>query len=1356
MDIKSKYKLDRLFIGSYGTVLYIPRVDLLSQLSIDLHSLKSQANNSSKVDFSGYKIKTPVPPHPSEGMVNPRTTATFPIGTKTDPSTGESLVEVESTIEERSVRNQIIYTDIDYGTIYFIDKSGYLDTHNIGHVSQLSENTGMIVHTLDSKVNAPSSFRTVSGEEKKWDPSPLEQMFHVDSSDNSPEASARREKIKSISSVDLSRDGGIPLFMYSRNPDFRSWVDTELLKIEDKISRGVLPVHSRGGKTSQLSSNYANLVAAVLLSDKHAEYYKEQKAAEDESLSVDSDEAPEIPHISSDVQFLPHQAYALSFLKEKKAAMIDADPGAGKTLMMLSDVLDKLGRGLVRRPCIVMPNALLSQQKREMEEWTRGGVNFVVINTDTVRQMDPSAVSKRTGLPRKGVGDSLKGLNEIKKLLQSAPPNTIILTSYSWIRGGSEDQVETGSGTTFRRASWLTTWAGVDMLVLDESHNVRIGSSGKQSKKAQAIMQMSRLVPFKRCYTGTSAPSGPDDIFLQMNFLDPSVLGDRKSFLEKYALSQSSGKRKSGRVEEFKPGAIKQIRNRINKSAGLAIRRSAWLGQLPQLQVEYHQAKLTAPQKVVYERLMDRIIHEELLGDAAYGSVGLSLQRELRDANASNPVARAQLDSWQPPSSATVVEYDEGEDEMVEIRYDLQDENKKKALAAAQERIRRGLEKFEATDSEEEDFLPLLQKFIAVDKFLNNPQSDEYGQTFLFDDRDKVSPKVGVINDILDSHFSDPSNGKVIIFTQYKEVASHILDNMNMASSAVYYDSSQSKNLDKFKQDDNVKIIVAVEQSIREGQNLQMANRIIRVDLPWNPGDYEQTIARAYRLPPRDPDAARFSVVHVDLILTEGTAEVTKYMRMVSKMHKIRQLTSDFTAERSFPLVGMSLRNMQTKNTFEQMSVYQDVYSRIQEQEIEEAKKAPQIFGSESKELATGEEIEGSEQIETPYVSSDEDLSPWVIDPTRYATQLINPVFIYFNSAFWLALKFDPQMKRVLSGFSLTTNTRFFYKGFSTAAEAINILKSIQNHPQHPLRIVNAQEILPKIYGQAPVDPSFPGSTIDYGNLVKSAAAPPSDFRPTSPTYSKEVLGYQPSQEDRQISLALLQRAAHEAGGKKITPIHALAAAKIFGYLDLDADDLDISWLWKNSRHFAMIRAHKGILVQQLDGPNTSPSAPVDNEVTTEKEDSPIPGVTDTDLSGGVPIQLEVSVLGAISGSQVAQRPCFTISDASFTLDGLQERVLSVLKDHGFKSWDSSQTWLYMGQTRTEAASSIKKFAKRLYIWRYYLEDPDAFEQQIAKFGLSLDQIWPKKEVAAMRKVAAMCKEYPEYRRSILDAYSEE
>jgi len=1377
-NMKERFKPGNLYQGAYGSVVYVPQVDVLNQLSLNASTLNERLTETKEqkkrekedaidappeYDYSNLTIKVPVAPPPSDAMLNQRTKKTFPLGTKTDPDTGEELKQIDSVMQERTIRNQIIYSDPMHGLVYLVDKAGMIDSVQLGHLVELTENRNLILSVLDTKIPVKDHFKTPAGLRQTWQSGRLEEFFFINPKDNSHEANARRERLKSISNVDFERDGGIPLFMYAKNNDFREYVNSQIRELETKFKAGTASV-----KNDMLGEYYAQLITAVLFADKHSEYFKGLLADEDKAMSVDPADAPEVPHVKPDTRFLPHQSYALAFLKERKSAMVDADPGAGKTLMLLADILDKMNRGLVTRPCIVMPNALLSDQKAELEEWTQGTVNFIVINTQTVKQLDPEAQRLQRG-PRKGLpseGSKNAGLQALTKMIREAPKNTILMTSYEWLRGGQEDQVKMASGIRYRHPSWMVTRIGVDMLVLDESHAVRINASGKASGRAEAVLQMSSLVPYKRCYSGTITPGSPDDIFLQMSFLDPSVLGSRKQFLDKYALSVTRSKK----VEEFKPGAIKQIRELISRRAGVSIRRSAWLNELPDMQVSYHKATLTGPQRIVYERLLDRIIKEELLGELEPGTVGLELQREMRDKNADKPLARDRISKWQKPTSVALPEYDDQAGDFVEVDYDteedepaaggakfdLTDATKREAFKKAQARIANLWKRYEAIQGESEDapdvedFKPLLTKFIAIDKFLNYPPADEFGHHFLVEEQDRESPKIKVINNILARHFADPNSGKVIIFTHFKEVARHIAETIQMSSRAVYYEAGETKALTRFKRDPGVQILVAVEQSIQEGQNLQMANRIIRVDLPWNPGNYEQSIARAYRLPPKDPDAPRYSTVNVDLIFCEGTAELTKFARMVSKMHAVRQLISGYTSNARFRLVGMSLENMSSFNTFDAVSRHVDAFREIRDYEKEEARNAPKVFGTDTRSLATGGEMEGSEKIETPYVESDLNRGPWTVKPSKMKKGVINPKLVFFNGGYWLTMEYVDGMKFILEGFEKMETEGMLARMFRNPKEAFEILALLRDKGVH---VVNQQELHAKIMGKVPIDPAFPQSKIDYQKLVRTARVVTAmeevpNFRPGDAT-SKQILAYNPSQENLQVARELLVRAARDLfNDKDVADVHVLAAAKVIGLFNLNPQTIDLKNFYRQTKRFTIFSQNKKILQDQLSSSVESPAAPESVADQQTEEGSEIPGLDVAPSPAGIPIQLDVAIIGRIRSGKLITSPSFLIQDTSaFLAPGLMDQAVALLNSVGFQKKDSSLRWLFLGENRAQAKSKLEDFSRLVYVW-YTIGNPDEYIGMLRDVGFTdaeIERVFPKEEITAMVRMAQLLRKYPEY-----------
>ena len=73
------------------------------------------------------------------------------------------------------------------------------------------------------------------------------------------------------------------------------------------------------------------------------------------------------------------------------------------------------------------------------------------------------------------------------------------------------------------------------------------------------------------------------------------------------------------------------------------------------------------------------------------------------------------------------------------------------------------------------------------------------------------------------------------------------------------------------------------------GLNLQAANTVINVDLPWNPAVLEQRIARAHRMGQREP-------VHVYVLVTEETLE-ENLLGVLSSKHDLALAALDFQSD---------------------------------------------------------------------------------------------------------------------------------------------------------------------------------------------------------------------------------------------------------------------------------------------------------------------------------------------------------------------------------------------------------------------------------------------------------------------------
>jgi len=89
----------------------------------------------------------------------------------------------------------------------------------------------------------------------------------------------------------------------------------------------------------------------------------------------------------------------------------------------------------------------------------------------------------------------------------------------------------------------------------------------------------------------------------------------------------------------------------------------------------------------------------------------------------------------------------------------------------------------------------------------------------------------------------------------------------------------------EFQEDPGCRVFLTTNAG-STGLNLQAANTVINVDLPWNPAILEQRIARAHRMGQARP-------VQVYLLVTEGTIEES-LLNTLSAKHELARAALDF------------------------------------------------------------------------------------------------------------------------------------------------------------------------------------------------------------------------------------------------------------------------------------------------------------------------------------------------------------------------------------------------------------------------------------------------------------------------------
>jgi superfamily II DNA/RNA helicase len=126
------------------------------------------------------------------------------------------------------------------------------------------------------------------------------------------------------------------------------------------------------------------------------------------------------------------------------------------------------------------------------------------------------------------------------------------------------------------------------------------------------------------------------------------------------------------------------------------------------------------------------------------------------------------------------------------------------------------------------------------------------------------------LSDLLEGLIADPTR-KIVMFSEWRRMLDRIerrLDALGCQHVRLDGQVPQKKRpeiVSRFQEDPDCRVILMTNAG-STGLNLQSANTVINVDLPWNPAVLEQRIARAHRMGQKNP-------VHVYNLVTVETIE---------------------------------------------------------------------------------------------------------------------------------------------------------------------------------------------------------------------------------------------------------------------------------------------------------------------------------------------------------------------------------------------------------------------------------------------------------------------------------------------------
>lgn len=124
--------------------------------------------------------------------------------------------------------------------------------------------------------------------------------------------------------------------------------------------------------------------------------------------------------------------------------------------------------------------------------------------------------------------------------------------------------------------------------------------------------------------------------------------------------------------------------------------------------------------------------------------------------------------------------------------------------------------------------------------------------TFLYDKQTHVSPKLDEFAELI-RELMDAGPRKVVVFSQWEQMLREtitVLDRLKVPYTMLYgglTGPERRKVLEQFRTDPACRVFLSTDAG-GTGLNLQVADTVINLEVPWNPGVLEQRIARVHRM----------------------------------------------------------------------------------------------------------------------------------------------------------------------------------------------------------------------------------------------------------------------------------------------------------------------------------------------------------------------------------------------------------------------------------------------------------------------------------------------------------------------------
>lgn len=209
------------------------------------------------------------------------------------------------------------------------------------------------------------------------------------------------------------------------------------------------------------------------------------------------------PSKNHNIQLLPYQIDVISKILQNKTVMVDADTGAGKTVIGLTTISALGAQKLIKKVLITGPlNASSAWEKVELK--------------------DPITDTRYTFQPFK----KLKELYDIDVEfigLQSVYRGKLNASDYKIVKEEGEEKKVSSNKI-------VGTYNDYDVLIIDESHNVK----NWRAQQTQFLLELSKSIPYKILFSATPQEKSKADLWAQYMILNSNIFPVISAYNNKY------------------------------------------------------------------------------------------------------------------------------------------------------------------------------------------------------------------------------------------------------------------------------------------------------------------------------------------------------------------------------------------------------------------------------------------------------------------------------------------------------------------------------------------------------------------------------------------------------------------------------------------------------------------------------------------------------------------------------------------------------------------------------------------------------------------------------------------------------